>query len=247
MSHVDFLSETQDNFCLKAVESVKEHESFFDSIDDEICVRAAENVTEAEMFMSPSGDELCVLALERMEYKSMLNDGNDNSIMQADSEVTQTVSNGTSVVEVRILNIMSSNYLAKAYIDNMFYSFASWPTYMKEVFVLTHIMHYNYATRNKICLFFWGNGATCEIMFNLSFFFGPQINIRNYEDAKADERSRKKCVGLFKTYSKELHNPQYNQRYYYFNIHIGCMLYIDGTPRRNGRRTNEIPRIPRWV
>lgn len=71
---------------------------------------------------------------------------------------------------------------------------------MVELFMLNNIAMYTYSMRNKICLFFWGNGAKADEMFTLSEFFAPPITAIQQRDYN---ESYRKCLGLFRTYREQ--------------------------------------------
>lgn len=104
---------------------------------------------------------------------------------------------------------------------------------------------YSYGMRNKICLFFWGNGATIGIMTTLSKFFAPPVN----ENDPQYIQSLRKCHGLFATYRNERLNPAYAQRYYYYNMLEKRMLYLDGQARHRGQRQSDgvSDALPIWA
>lgn len=111
-----------------------------------------------------------------------------------------------------------------------------WPPYMTELFVMYNIASYSYQNRNKICLFFWANGATYEVMSTLSEFFAPPERLLTGALRRDAQSSHRKCVDLFKTYKKERHNPRYSRKYYYYSMIEGRMLFLDNTPRHYGQR-----------
>lgn len=129
--------------------------------------------------------------------------------------------------------------MARSIAEDLFFGLEQWPGYMVDLFVLKHIGEYSYSDRNKICLFFWGNGAQIETMFTLSELLAPHAKLKSLEDTRQFEQSRRKCEGLFKTYSNERFNPQYASRYYYFNLIERRMLFIDNKPRHFGQRQED--------
>lgn len=139
--------------------------------------------------------------------------------------------------------------LAQSYLNEYFFNFEQWPSYMVELFILNNISMYTYSTRDKICLFFWGNGATIDVMMALSEFFAPPIKCSADEDRRQFESSSRKCEGLFATYRNARFNPAYFERYYYYNIIEGRMLYIDGRPRHYGHRQEDavMDALPQWA
>lgn len=136
-------------------------------------------------------------------------------------------------VRLRIEKVRRENQIARLYMENHFYIFEKWPAYITNIFVSKNIAEYNYRDRNKICLFFFGNGATFDLMTNLSEFFAnrPKLNQRQKYEIKY-----RKCEYLFRIYSTQRHNPNYSERYYYYSIHENRMLYLDGMPRHFGQR-----------
>lgn len=121
--------------------------------------------------------------------------------------------------------------------NDIFFPLQSWPTYMVEIFVLNNIAMYSYNNRNKICLFFWGNGAMIDQMFMLSSLFAPRIQQITREEQYQHESSKRKCIGLFSTYNENKNNPAYAETYYFYSMIEKRMLYIDGTPRHHGVRS----------
>lgn len=142
----------------------------------------------------------------------------------------------SSVVEERIKKTYDTKILARPYLQENFFAFENWPSYMVELFILNNIAMYSYSLRNKICLFFWGNGASIEIMITLSEFFAPPLKLVTSEQNRQYNESLRKCHGLFATYNKEKFNPAYSQKYYYYNMYENRMLFIDGQPRHYGQR-----------
>lgn len=218
-------------------------------------------------FQEPHSDDLlCISAAERADFDCALNDGQDRLFINLPEESNvpqpQIIAPGTSFrtpaetnnvnwsneATARINIVHSQSPLARIYLEDSFYRFEQWPAYMVELFVLNSIQNYSYAMRNKICLFFWGNGATYEIMSKLSTFYAPKALLRTREEQYQFNASHRKCEDLFKTYREQLHNPSYSGKYYYYNIHTGRMLYIDNRPRHYGIRQEEpyLDRFPSW-
>lgn len=147
-------------------------------------------------------------------------------------------------VRCTIDRIRTENELARVYIENYFYQFEKWPYYITEIFVMKNIANWSYKDRNKICIFFFGNGGTLDIMTNISHFYSPTV-IRVMQ--KRYDIKYKKCTDLFMTYQRNLYNPAYAERYYYYSIEDKLMLYLDQTPRRNGQRVeNNGCSLPRF-
>lgn len=122
--------------------------------------------------------------------------------------------------------------------SDIFYPLREWPSYLVELFVLNNVAMYTYSQRNKICLFFWGNGATIEQMFTLSRMYSPPVKQTTYEERYQYDSSKRKCIGLFNTYVENRTNPQYAEKYYFYSMIEKRMLYIDGKARRYGARQN---------
>lgn len=215
------------------------------NVEDDICLLAAQNIREYEEFYEKNAnDDVCIHAIEKFENESLLHDGNDHLFVNI--EQSNTASNLDSI-EYKIQNVIRRSSIAGAYLADSFYAFDLWPNYIKLLFVSNNIQNYNYVTRNKLCLFFWGNGASYEVMCNLSYFFAPKTSTKTYAEIKKNDLSHKKCLGLYKTYTEQQYNPQYSHRYYYYNILQKRMLFIDGTPRHFGKRvTGHQNYAPRW-
>lgn len=215
---------------------------------------------------SNTDDDLCKDALEKYE---LLNDGQDYLFTDIDIEMRpHSVSSGAAwsshvpskkwhetkkPIELKgcsdaaknhLNQVFKSKTLARSIAENIFFSLEQWPGYMVDMFVLKHVGQYSYSDRNKICLFFYGNGAQIETMFTLSELLAPHARLLSYEDKQQHEQSRQKCEGLFQTYSKERFNPNYTERYYYYSLMERRMLYLDHKPRHFGKR-QEDPRMDR--
>lgn len=144
----------------------------------------------------------------------------------------------SDVVKKRIESVRRENVLAPA-LEDTFWKFEDWPAYMVELFVLNNVSMYSYRNRNKISLFFWGNGATVNTMFQLSEIYAPRISLLSYQNQRDFSQSKKKCIDLFKTYSEQLFNPNYSMNYYYYNLTEKRMLYIDNNQRHHGTRQEQ--------
>lgn len=131
------------------------------------------------------------------------------------------------------------NSLAQNIVEDLFFSLEQWPSYMVDLFVTKHVGQYSYSDRNKICLFFWGNGARITTLFTLSELLAPHAKLTNTDLTNQYNQSAKKCEGLFATYDKEKFNPQYSRRYYYYNMIERRMLYLDNRPRHYGIRQED--------
>lgn len=151
----------------------------------------------------------------------------------------------SDVVEKHMKSVYRSNSLARSYAAEIFFPLEDWPAYMVELFVLNDIASYSYVTRNKICLFFWGNGSTIKNLFALSEMFAPKVPRKTHEQQKQFEESTRKCIGLFETYEEQKMNPNYSQKYYYYSLMENRMLYMDGRPRHFAKR-QEDPRLDLW-
>lgn len=114
----------------------------------------------------------------------------------------------SNYVQDRITYVRKNNPIAQTYLEDMFFNFEAWPFYMAELFVGKNIADFSYSVRNKICLFFWGNGGTYEIMYALNMFFGPRASLKKPEEQYQFENSCRKARDLFKTYSEQCHNPK---------------------------------------
>lgn len=212
---------------------------------------------------------------ERNEYQLALNDGNDALLMHVNIPNIKELNNADSTkhceekngpfaqtstkaelnqlkwsneLKARIRHVNYHSPIARTYLEDKFYTFENWPPYMTELFVLNNIQNYSYTMRNKICLFFWGNGSTYDVMSNLSDFYSQPPVLRTREEIHHNTESHRKCVNLFKSYSENLHNANYSRHYYFYNIHQNRMLYIDNRPRHYGVRQEEthLDRLPRW-
>lgn len=144
-------------------------------------------------------------------------------------------SSWSHAVKSHLNNIYHQNSLAREIASTMFFSLESWPSYMVELFVLNNIANYTYSMRNKICLFFWGNGGTVEDMFTLSELFAPKI-ANTYEQQRALNENQRKCIGLFQTYNEQRSNPHYGGNYYFYSMIENRMLFIDGSARHFGKK-----------
>lgn len=145
--------------------------------------------------------------------------------------------------------VYRSNPRADLYAAELFFPLSSWPGFMVELFVLNNIAKYSYSMRNKICLFFWGNGGTLEKLNTLSEIYSPKLELKTQEQKRQYSESWRKCEGLFKTYSEQSLNPANSERYYYFSLMENRMLYMDGRPRHFGHRQSdsESNRMPAWA
>lgn len=195
--------------------------------------------TNAE-FLSSSNDELCDRAAEQVEnVQNQIQQRNESGvrgiqsvrdIRNTEKPLQQNISAGA---KGRIKTICRTKVLAYPYLIDQFFSFEKWPNYMVELFVLNNVAMYTYTMRNKICLFFFGNGAKIDVMFTLSEFFAPPMTAIQQRDYN---QSYRKCIGLFRTYAEQRTNPAYSQRYYYYNMIERRMLFLDGVPRHYGQR-----------
>lgn len=208
------------------------------------------NNARRDFFGNSTDDELCAMASAQTESRLSIEAITQqfNATQNAEDEiclmaVAQTERND---VGMTINRIMRENPAAKYYSENMFYKFELWPKYLRDLFVTHSIQNYTYSMRNKICIFFWGNGGTYEIMSTLSEYFAPRLSTNTYKERREYTSSHYKCQQLFKTYSEQLHNPNYYERYYYYNIHQGRMLYMDNVPRCYGQRQPRNPQLPSW-
>ena len=178
----------------------------FPESQDYLFLLAAESVREYENFLSVDCDAICVSAIEKFECEILLNDGYDNIFAECQREKQYSVNTVDNIIE----SVLRRKTVARTYINTFFFNFSMWPIYIKEIFVRTHIINYSYTTRNKIYLFFWGNGATCDIMFCLSEFFGPKVHIKLLQQQKKLDTHQRKCLGLFRTYTEQKYNSQWN-------------------------------------
>lgn len=175
----------------------------YSSDDDILCVQAVENIgkkvttsdlnaaagpsTTADLgkhLASTDDDILCVQAAENIEKKVTTDDSSEQKVIDPSfvhtfhttkDEGNQTEGKGLLSVEARaqIQKALKSNSMANIYASELFFPLESWPTYMVELFVLNNVAMYSYAMRNKICLFFWGNGGTIDKLFTMSELFAP--------------------------------------------------------------------------
>lgn len=182
-------------------------------------------------FYSNADDDFCLEEAKKMEADDLRHNSMNRISSRIDCQGPSVDSNVT--VYDSIEKTYRCKTLARPYLQEYFFSFESWPTYILELFIKNNIAEYSYVTRNKICLFFYGNGASLEIMQTLSEFFAPCIKECQI---RAFDESLRKCRGLFNTYIKERYNPAYTQRYYYYNMIENRMLFLDGTPRHYGQR-----------
>lgn len=214
---------------------------------------------ETRFWADSEEDQICIEAVQNLENSiewQLLNDGEDNIFANIEHSSGSSRSiqindepRWTDAVKRSIETTYQNSPLAIRYLNEYFYAFEQWPTYIVELFVLNNISMYTYSTRNKICLFFWGNGATIDIMTTLSEFFAPPIKCSTDEEHRQYQESSRKCEGLFTTYRNERLNPAYYERYYYYNITERRMLYIDGRPRHYGHRQEDanMDAVPEWT
>lgn len=226
---------------------------------------------EAKFWMESEDDNLCIEVVEALENSlewQLLHDGQDNVFENLDvlpevpinanvepnnANIEQISANDeprwSDAVRISIENAYQNSALGRSYLNEHFFCFEQWPSYMVELFILNNIAMYTYSARNKICLFFWGNGATLDVMMTLSELFAPPINRSTDADRRRFHESIRKCEGLFETYRNNCLNPAYSQRYYYYNMIERKMLYIDGRPRHHGRRQEDVnmDAVPEWA
>lgn len=139
----------------------------------------------------------------------------------------------TKLVRNRIDLVGQKDFIAKNYLNNHFFCFELWPPYLVELFVRNCIADFSYVLRNKICIFFWGNGATFETMQVLSSYYSIQTK---KQDLRSYEKSCHKCVALFKMYTDKRFDYDFSHKYYYYNVNKQIMVYVDGTVRSVGER-----------
>lgn len=189
-------------------------------------------------------DIICLSGLDIYESGLILNDGNDDIFNHVEQPAHNNIHSDIQKKQLkwsyrareRILYIREHYPAAQAFLDDFFYNFEFWPPYMVDLFVLNSIAMYSYSMRNKICLFFFGNGGNYDIFFKLSQYFAIKSSIDSYDKYRDYQRSRRKAEDLFKTYSREINNPDYARQYYFYSIEDKLMMYLDNTPRRNGGR-----------
>lgn len=213
--------------------------------EDDICIRAAENF-ELNNLLNDNEDAHILNVPENL---LLLNDGNDDLFLEIETNNNIPVrSVPISSALQRIQNVWSRSVIGRTYLNEYFFSFDQWPQYMFDLFTSNNIQNYSYRDRNKICIFFWGNGGEFQIMANLCQFFAPPPRLTTANDHRANESSRRKCVELFNTYNQQRFNPNYSRRYYYYSMVERRMLYIDGQPRHYGQRQENglLNRFPAW-
>lgn len=198
-------------------------------------------------------DSVCVAAAERVESIAHLNDNQDDYIVNVPEDLFLQVNSANIAVPVhsaqdRIRSVLSRSVFGRTYLSEYFFTFDQWPEYMFDLFTSTNIQDYSYVNRNKICVFFWGNGGTFEIMSDLSHFFSPPPRATTAADRRQNESSRRKCMQLFSTYNDQRFNPNYARRYYFYSMIQRRMLFIDGQPRHYGQRQENglLNRFPAW-
>lgn len=188
--------------------------------------------------------------ITRFQTQQMLNDGYDYVFNQIHSQIqpapvnTQYAGSYAATnrnrlpidIQNRINYVQNRVPIARVYLENHFFKLELWPSYMIKLFIQNNIAQYSYIVRNKIYLFFWGNGGTYEIMLNISSFYAPRVVLRTREEIYQFNESCRKCLLLFDTYSAQLNNPNYARSYYYYSIIGRRMLFLDGTPRHFGER-----------
>lgn len=215
-------------------------------------------MAEAQICLSNvEEDNICLAALQIFEENGLMSAEEDELLLQIPDELFSSNNALPPPAPMPLINVpnplsaqdliqqaYSRSPIARVYLEDHFYAFTMWPEYMVNLFVTKNIQNYSYSDRNKICLFFWGNGATFEVMETISHYFAPPPTMITAENVS----SRNKCRALFNTYTQQRLNPAYAQRYYYFNIHEGRMLFIDGRPRHYGHRQENTvrDRFPSW-
>lgn len=218
------------------MEEVKQN--FNSSVDDELCVRGAVIAEMAELLNDGQSQIFKEIPIENSTIqRPQLQQFFVNNQPPAESSNDLKWS---AAVKASIEHTYATKSFAKTFLLDRFFAFENWPPYMVELFILNNVAMYSYSDRNKICLFFWGNGATLEDMFTLSEFFAPSTRHLNHEQKSKYNESKRKCIGLFKTYGEQKYNPSYAQRYYFYSMYERRMLFIDSTPRHYGRRQSRV-------
>lgn len=193
-------------------------------------------------FASNEEDEICLSAALKHETNEALNNGQEIIHLAVLTRANQNAMAWTESVRMRINSVRNNCPIARKYLENYFFGFEQWPPYMTELFVTNNISNYSYAMRNKICIFFWGNGAQFETMWVLSQYYAPRETLRTLYQQRKSEESCRKCKGLFKTYAEQKYNPLYAERYYFYSMIENRMLFLDGKPRFNGERREDYQR-----
>lgn len=99
-----FLSNSQDDICVRAADLVRDKTDFFLSkSQDNICVQGADLMCEETEFVCSQNDGVIAQALDKVECQLMLNDGNDETILKSvvDLENETTVDNRIQYVSTR--------------------------------------------------------------------------------------------------------------------------------------------------
>lgn len=120
--------------------------------------------------------------------------------------------------------------------ENDFPPLHSWPQYLLDI-LLTKC--FDYQERMVLALFLHGNGMKRDFAERLFLFYNP-----HYLNVKYWNNRVQKFTDLFK-YFDNANDPSSNEylfirnKYYYFNVHAGCVMYYDGYVR--GRDGQKIP------
>lgn len=257
----------EDILCVQAAENIKTKVPAKDLNEGAVPSRTA---NLSKHLANTDDDILCVQAAENIEKKIAIDDLNAgagssttngpeqevidpsfvNTFHTTKGKGNETEREKLSVeAKAQIQKALKSSSLANIYASELFFPLESWPAYMVEMFVLNNVAMYTYTMRNKICLFFWGNGATIDQLFSLSELFAPRVQMITHEQQQQFEGSRRKCEMLFETYNKEKMNPVFCSKYYYYNLMENRMLYMDGRARHFGQRQEdaELDKLPLWA
>lgn len=220
---------------------------FEDSKGDEHCVLAAE-MTDGEI-KDNTDKVICPRTVENAEAGTSTEPSFSNTLETIKHPENQNEKSWSIAVKNQLKNAYSQNRRAEWWTAEMFFPLKSWPPYMVELFVLKNIAMFTYSDRNKICLFFWGNGATIETLFTVSKLYAPRLDLRTQEQQRQYSESTRKCEGLFKTYNENKFNPAYATRYYYYSLMENRMLYLDGRARHFGQRQEDpiLDQVEAWA
>lgn len=171
--HQNLLSSIdKDNLCLAALETIEHNDELNNADENNLLLRIPDEIfgINVEQNNLPAGHAHVA------EQNDELNNADENNLLlQNLAEIFDVEQNNPLIahahvalpsvlqvisIEDRIRSSYSRSPIGRIYLENRFYRFNMWPNYMVDLFLSTNIQNYSYVKRNKICLFFWGNGTT---------------------------------------------------------------------------------------